>query len=101
LRKSIFEDSADGKSYLSSLNTFISWGLIDEQEYRAYGMRYSRLTINEKVRTKKVSKLYWMRRLSVNKYSENVLDQELLRRDSEFTKECVTKIGGCVGYETL
>jgi hypothetical protein len=46
--KVFFEDGADGKSYLSSLNTFISWGLIDEQEYRAYGMRYSRLTVNEK-----------------------------------------------------
>jgi hypothetical protein len=44
----LFEDGEEATSYLAAINTFYMWGLFEEEEYRAYGIRYSRLTVNEK-----------------------------------------------------
>jgi hypothetical protein len=46
--KVFFENDEDASSYLAAINTFYSWGLFNEEEYYAYGLRYSRLTINDK-----------------------------------------------------
>ena len=46
--KVLFEDGEDATSYLSAINTFYTWGLFEEVEHRVYGIRYSRLTVNEK-----------------------------------------------------
>jgi hypothetical protein len=46
--KVLFENGEDATSYLAAINTFYTWGLFDEEEYRVYGIRYSRLTVNEK-----------------------------------------------------
>lgn len=45
--KVLFENGEDATSYLAAINTFYSWGLFEEEEYHVYGIRYSRLTVND------------------------------------------------------
>lgn len=46
--KVFFENGEDAASCLAAINTFYTWGLFDEEEDRVYGIRFSRLTINDK-----------------------------------------------------
>jgi len=46
--KVLFENGEEATSYLAAINTFYTWGLFDEEECRVYGIRYSRLTVNDK-----------------------------------------------------
>ena len=46
--KVLFENGEEATSYLAAINTFYTWGLFNEEEHRVYGIRYSRLTVNEK-----------------------------------------------------
>lgn len=44
----LFADGEDAKRLFTSLNTFFCWGYFDHEERNYYGMRYSRLTINQR-----------------------------------------------------
>ncbi|MGK0272745.1 MAG: hypothetical protein ACI88H_003420 [Cocleimonas sp.] len=44
----IFPDGENAKSVIAAINTFFAWGYFDEEEKFYHGLRYSRLTVNEK-----------------------------------------------------
>jgi hypothetical protein len=46
--KTLFADGSDAKPIMAPLNTFFSWGYFDHEERFYHGLRFSRLTINEK-----------------------------------------------------
>jgi hypothetical protein len=46
--KTLFADGGDAKPIMPSLNTLFSWGYFDNEERFYHGLRFSRLTINEK-----------------------------------------------------
>jgi hypothetical protein len=46
--KPLFADGSDAKPIMPSLNTFISWGYFDDEERFYHGLRYSRLSINQR-----------------------------------------------------
>tara|TARA_R110002167_G_scaffold73684_1_gene206380 strand:- start:1427 stop:1705 length:279 start_codon:yes stop_codon:yes gene_type:complete len=48
LGKAMFADGADAKPIMASLQTLYSWGYFDDEELFYYGLRFSRLTINDK-----------------------------------------------------
>lgn len=51
LGKALFADGGEAKTIMSAINTFISWGYFDDEEKYYHGLRFSRLTINEKGKT--------------------------------------------------
>ncbi|MEO9945413.1 hypothetical protein [Paraglaciecola sp.] len=44
----LFPDGENPNSFIAALNTFFSWGYFDQEERFYHGLRYSRLTINDK-----------------------------------------------------
>ena len=46
--KTLFADGSDAKLIMAPINTFFSWGYFDHEERFYHGLRFSRLTINEK-----------------------------------------------------
>lgn len=44
----LFPYGENPKSIMAALNTFFAWGYFDQEEHFYHGLRYSRLTINEK-----------------------------------------------------
>jgi hypothetical protein len=44
----LFPDGGNSKSIMAAVNTFFAWGYFDQEEKIYHGLRYSRLTINEK-----------------------------------------------------
>jgi hypothetical protein len=46
--KTLFADGGDAKPIMPSLNTLFSWGYFNHEERFYHGLRFSRLTINEK-----------------------------------------------------
>jgi hypothetical protein len=46
--KALFADGGDAKAIMTSLNTLFCWGYFNHEERFYHGLRFSRLTINEK-----------------------------------------------------
>lgn len=46
--KTLFADGSDAKPFMTSLNTLFSWGYFYHEERFYHGLRFSRLTVNEK-----------------------------------------------------
>jgi hypothetical protein len=44
----LFPDGENPSSIMAALNTFFAWGFFDQEERFYHGLRYSRLTINDK-----------------------------------------------------
>lgn len=44
----LFPDGDDPKSVMAVMNTFYQWGFFAEEEFYIHGLRYSRLTVNER-----------------------------------------------------
>jgi hypothetical protein len=44
----LIPDGGNSKTIMAALNTFFAWGYFDQEEKFYNGLRYSRLTFNEK-----------------------------------------------------